>query len=115
MNQEKLNELLHAWQLRLGLRDWDISAKLCHAYEMSNCWGEISWNLHEKIADIKVRYPGESPSHAMRPYDLEATLIHELLHIHFAPFDEVNNLAEEQAINALSKALVNLGRIYVEN
>ncbi|MEH2033364.1 MAG: hypothetical protein V7K67_27715 [Nostoc sp.] len=51
------------------------------------------------------------PSAALRPYNIEETLVHELLHLHLVTFDmsdEPKRLALEQAINVIARALVNL-------
>lgn len=59
---------------------------------------------------ILIVDPLDQPTGGMRLYNIEETLIHELLHLHFAPLDisESLTLAEEQAINAIARALVNL-------
>ncbi|MFN6572401.1 hypothetical protein [Dendronalium sp. ChiSLP03b] len=99
------------WQQRLKLQDWDISVKVVPHRESEGAWGNVRWNLQEKFADIKLLDPNDQ-SDGMRPYCMEETLVHELLHLHFALFDADANtpeqLAQEQAINALARALVNL-------
>lgn len=97
------------WQRRLKLQDWDISVKIIPHRESEDSWGSVRWNLQEKFADIKLLDPADQSS-SMRPYSMEETLVHELLHLHLAPLDvsEAKGLAQEQAINAIARALVNL-------
>ncbi len=110
---KKAETLLHDWQLRLGLLDWDITVKVV-SYNDIQGWGCINWNLTEKAADMKLMHPDDASPDAIRPYDIEATLVHELLHLHFAPFaadaETLEETFQEQAINALSRTLVKLQR-----
>lgn len=54
--------------------------------------------------------PVDYPPDIITPYELEETLVHELLHLHFAPFmsehDTLERTLQEQAIDAIAKALV---------
>lgn len=111
MNLENLQQILLEWQRILKLLDWDISVKVVPHREAEEAWGNVRWNLDEKFADIKLLDPADQ-SGGMRPYNVEETLVHELLHLHFAPFDATTGTHEqrfqEQAINAIARALVNL-------
>lgn len=99
------------WQRILKLQDWDVSIKVVPHREAEDAWGNVHWNFQEKIADIKLLNPADQ-SGGMRPYCMEETLVHELLHLHFAPFNANSGtpeqLAQEQAINAIAHALVKL-------
>ncbi|MBD2771150.1 hypothetical protein [Iningainema tapete] len=103
------------WQQRLKLQDWDVNVKIVSLREMGESLsGSVTYNIGKKIADIKLIKPEDYPCDSMRPQDMEETLVHELLHLHFAPLgienDTPEQLAEEQAINALAKALIQFKR-----
>ncbi|MBN3875211.1 hypothetical protein [Nostoc sp. JL23] len=111
MNLENPQQSCQEWQQILGLMDWDVSVKIVSADYLDEAEGQITWDLGKKIADIKLVKPEGYPFDAMRPYDMEQTLVHELLHLHFAPFNADTGLkaiSQEQAINAIARALVNL-------
>lgn len=65
MNLDNPQQSCLEWQQRLKLQDWDVSVKIVPHRDSKNAWGNVEWNLHEKIA-------------------------------------------QEQAINAIARALVNL-------
>lgn len=111
MNLENLQQECQDWQRTLKLSDWDVNAKLVPHREMPDAVGHIRWDLDEKSADIRLITPEDYQSDALRPYNIEETLVHELLHLHLATFDmsdEPKRLALEQAINAIARALVKL-------
>lgn len=118
MNLENLLLDCQKWQRILKLQDWDVSVVVAPADEMDEAEGLVIWDIHKRIADIKLVKPEEYPIDQMRPYDMEAVLVHELLHLHFAPFDaktgSPKGVAQEQAINALARALVNLKNANLE-
>ncbi|QLE47868.1 hypothetical protein FD724_06915 [Nostoc sp. C057] len=62
---------------------------------MDEAEGLVTWDINKKIADIKLVKPEEYPFDQMRPYEMEAVLVHELLHLHFAPFDAKTELQRE--------------------
>jgi hypothetical protein len=91
LTQEQLNEWLAKWQPILSLRDWDIKVKM------------VDWTDPEKADERDWKY------------DPESTLVHELIHCHFAAFmdhdhDSVLHALQEQAIEALAKALIDRDR-----
>lgn len=124
-NQSELESLCKKWQEKLGLQEWDVKVLIKRQPIMGeevkgSCW----YNLHSKRAVIKILDPID---YQIIPYnqrlwkqDMEFILVHELLHIHFAPFGLIKPLeeykvsldciAQEQAINAISKTLVDLDR-----
>ncbi|MEH2384914.1 MAG: hypothetical protein V7K14_03785 [Nostoc sp.] len=111
MNLENLQQECLDWQRTLKLSDWDISVKLVPHREMTDAIGHVRWDADEKSADIRLITPEDYQSGVLRPYNIEETLVHELLHLHFVTFDmsdEPKRLAIEQAINAIARALVNL-------
>lgn len=111
MKLENLQQILLEWQRTLKLLDWDISVKVVPHREMPDAIGHVRWDLDEKSADIRLIMPEDYQSSALRPYNIEETLVHELLHLHLVTFDmsdEPKRLALEQAINAIARALFNL-------
>lgn len=116
MTQEELDSLCAEWQKRLRLQDWDVQAKVVHQSDIPEKQGNIHIFQPERLALIQIASPADNPSSKVCrafPSDPEHTLIHELLEIHFDPFKKDRdpaNLSQEQAINVIAAALVNLKR-----
>jgi len=112
VNLENPQQSCQEWQRILKLQDWDVLVAVPSGEAMDEAEGQVTFDLGKKIADIKLVTPEGYPFDAMRPYQMEETLVHELLHLHFAPFDAKTGtpkgVAQEQAINAIARALVNL-------
>lgn len=96
-----LNDYLEKWQKRLRLQDWEISIRWAFDKEISEA-AEIGYSLNTKEAEIKITKTDDKEF-------IEFNVIHELVHLHFAPNSKHNDthFLEEQAINAISKALQN--------
>ncbi|BBN97495.1 hypothetical protein [Sporolactobacillus terrae] len=114
LTEEQLQEKLKYWQERLRLRDWDITAQIVPLSLMDDKshGGECAWLMQSKVARINILrdedYQGFA---ALLPDDMEQTLVHELLHLHFAPMDDDKYyMPIEQAIESISKALVEESR-----
>lgn len=113
--QEQLIEKCAEWQKVLRLQDWTVDLQLKRERDFTNkdCNAEIGLNEQKKIAFIKVIDPVDYQPGQIRFQDMEEDLVHELLHIHFWPLtrgEEGENLAEEQAINIIAKALIHISR-----
>lgn len=111
MKKKKLKKLLKRWQKRLRLRDWDIKIAVKRARHMTldNVAGEILWNLHSKEAVIHILDPIDDE--CMTDENIEHTIVHELLHLHFAMINKLcdsphYSTHEEQAIESIAKALL---------
>lgn len=110
------NECCREWQKILRLQDWDVKVSIQRErdIQLNYVQGECSWKIKSKRAIITLLDPLDYPPDAMCPQNHEMTLIHELLHLHFAPFSAEDktpeDIAQEQAINALSRALLMLKR-----
>ena len=110
MNNEQLAALCADWQRRLRLQDWDVTVLMVPVGDMDSCshCGNIKYYLNTKEAKVSLL----DPAHycGLGKYDIEVTLVHELLHCHFAPFaardGSSKDSAQEQAIDAIAKALV---------
>ena len=112
---EQLRELTEEWQQRLGLMDWRLHVTLEHDADMNNKAGEVDWTLSLKQATIRLIDPETVRQSLVFPYDLEQTLVHELLHLHSAPFDTfktggMKETALEVMIDKTATALVELKR-----
>ncbi|SRR6266852_2570024 len=111
-----LDCLRETWQRRLGLRDWTVTVKLCRARDMDDedSNGEVQILLNHRRAFIALRDPLDVKPEYHPENDLEETLVHELLHLWTEPLSLPDagprQVAEEQALNALAKALVALAR-----
>lgn len=113
---DQLQPWLVHWQWELRLQDWRVIASWVHPNELAgdNPHGRIEWNIQSKEAEIRICSPGSRAPEFGRSYDPEATLVHELLHLHFAPFNAEDGTpadnAQEQAINCIADALVKARR-----
>lgn len=114
-----LQQECRRWQKRLYLRDWTVRVVLKRAYEMTNSdtLATIIQYPESKDAVMEVLSPLDLPPPGHPQFDEEEqnyglSIVHELIHLHFSAFDmpktEWNELQEEQAVNALSRALVAL-------
>ncbi len=110
-----LGSLCAYWQAELELRDWKITIgyvkDLCDA-QGRPVWGLCSPLVDNKTATIQIRDPRTPPPGTDTDYailQVEETIVHELTHLHFAPFGNcmpAEIAAEEQAVWALSGALI---------
>ncbi|CAF1787884.1 hypothetical protein NRS6110_04448 [Bacillus subtilis] len=117
MNTDDLIKLCSEWQTILRLQDWNVKCEIKRANDMllKDVAGECNWDINSKVAAISILDPIDYPSDHLEQQDIEKTLVHELLHLHYAPFDQFENDSPEivnieQSINLISEALVNLRR-----
>lgn len=114
-NDEELQVACAEWQKRLRLQDWVVQAKISRNRDVGDkSQGHCRWVIQKKMATILILDPLDYPEDTMHPQDMEQTLVHELLHLHFAPFDDEvdtpKEVAIEQATDCIAYALVNLHR-----
>lgn len=116
-NDTKLKERLLYWQRKLRLQDWIIDAKIVRQRDMSqpDRVGEISSSIHNKVALISILDPIDYDDWGKQ--DMESTLVHELLHLHFSGIsyhfgndDNVYHVMEEQAIESITSGLISSER-----
>ena len=109
----QLEEACREWQAILRLQDWDITAEIVRGKQMveRDDSGNVRWNDKHRIARISILDPvdHEGPEF-VGELDHEETLVHELLHLHFAGLDHEDETTFELAINRISEALVKLKR-----
>lgn len=113
MTELKLQKLAKAWQKRLRLADWDVRVRVSRHWDMGdNRAGEVTTVTKKKQANISILSPLDW-NESWGAQDQELTLVHELVHLHFMALEhqarDWNQLLEEQAVDALSKALVGRG------
>ncbi|HBE80354.1 MAG TPA: hypothetical protein DDW65_21610 [Firmicutes bacterium] len=118
-NLKNLPELCCFWQKVLRLQDWDVKAAIVRYHELKDgCFfGYTSWELAKKFAEIKILDYQDYHLRHWWDRDQEITLVHELIHLHMAPFkgdwkeDSLESAAFEHAIGCFSTALVMLKRV----
>jgi hypothetical protein len=110
-----LAELVAYYQKQLRLQDWRLDV----SYEQNLCspqgapaWGVVYPLADAKRAKILIRDPATPPDGMTQEQAIAQvieTVVHELLHLHFAPFGNTSqeaNVAEEQAVWAIAEALI---------
>lgn len=116
MDNDTLQALLEEWQERLGLQNWDIRARLVTNRELADYHGDATITLVNEQASIRIL----SPEHyelddSDFPHDPERTLVHELLHLLWAQWDDFDDGSSQdqlshQTLDRLSRVLVKLKR-----
>jgi hypothetical protein len=117
MTEPELKSLCSEWQERLRLRDWKVVARIKRvaSFDVSNMQGECSWTLENKTAFIKILDTIDYSDDCVFPQDQEKTLVHELLHLHFAEWTNESKdcrtpVHGEQGIDCIAEALIKLKR-----
>jgi hypothetical protein len=118
ITQPQAEALLAEWQRTLRLQDWDVVVRIVRGNGLElrqGLDGHCNWTLPNKTAFIRISDPVDYDPAIVFPYDMEEILVHELVHLHFAPiakFDEgsAEDTALEQAVEMLSQALVTAKR-----
>lgn len=115
--EEELRTKCAEWQKVLRLQDWIVDVGMSRSRDMKieGCQAEIEPCLPKRMASIRILDPVDYPPDVAEPQDMELSLVHELLHIHLFPLfadreDEMRMVAEEQAIEAISRGLIALKR-----
>ena len=116
-NDEQLQQALAEWQKILRLQDWIIKASIRRERDMylANSSAAVRYNYEKRMAFIHIMDPIDYEPDLMVPQDMEISLVHELLHLHYAGFDQtekgtIEYALVEQSIEAISRALVELKR-----
>lgn len=115
MTEERLKELAKEWQKKLRIQDWDVDVSFKRHFEMGggNILGECCSTPAVRKSTIHILIP-EDVETPQSDYNLEESLVHELLHVHFSewedhfPEGDVMPASYEAGIDAVSKALVAL-------
>jgi len=112
-NEVEQQEKLKYWKDILTLDQWDIVAKIVRVQDMDleQSQGNINYRICGLEAIVKQMNPIDW-SNTDFSYDMEVSLVHELLHLLFARFkhEGEDGELEEQVINIIARALVGLKR-----
>lgn len=113
----QLYEWLEYWQPILRLQDWNITVNVRRRYDMSDhdVLGRVHRHTESKDAYVEILSTQDVGAHQKGDdADYEVTLLHELLHIHFAFMnndeDAARQLQEELIINTLTRVLLKFKR-----
>ncbi len=82
--EEPLQKCLATWQRRLGLQDWTIRLDLRDPLTFTDR-GLVDWNGDIRTATIVLRASNGN---------IEADLVHELVHLHFVDYEIALNVLE---------------------
>jgi hypothetical protein len=114
VDQVTLQDWCAKWQKILRLQDWDVKIDLAPASKMADKQGDVEWVKSQKTAKIRILEPSHYPADHTYPQDCEQTVVHELVHLHFAPVDRYNEgpqeMLLEQAVDLIAWALVKCDR-----
>jgi len=118
MTTPELRRLTRKWQERLRLNDWDIKARFATKDEAKATWGLCTPTPNTKTAQIHIANPRwfKESDKEIEGYlwDPEVTIVHELLHIHFAALNHAKGshkeVIEEQIVSCIAQLLVALDR-----
>jgi hypothetical protein len=120
LTDDELKKRCAYWQKMLRLQDWCVDVRYVGTDEVpDHAAGACEVHQDGKLATVKIlaREAYNETSQMMRAFgfDPEATLVHELLHIHFdkllnSEADEHEAVMQEQAIELTAQALVKLSR-----
>lgn len=110
LTQPKVRRWLAKWTRVLKLQDWEIVVAIRPREKLKGADGLFDHTLARKYAFIQLSEPWAEPE-LNEFYDPEHTLVHELIHIHFAPFqsnvpDSPEDVAQEQAVDAWAASLI---------
>ena len=102
------------WRDALGLSDWTLDVCYSRFYAMDNAYGRTTIKTCLKYAAVQLK-PSLDAEDFDANFDIEQTLVHELLHIklwhHGHPdFESLEGTMAEQTIDTLAWSLVNLRR-----
>jgi len=110
LTKEELTVLCWQWQETLRLQEWIIALSVCRARDMGDSrQGECAWIISKKEACISILDAIDFPPGHIHAQDMEKTLVHELLHLHFAAFasdEDYIDRAHEQAIDLIASGLI---------
>lgn len=114
--EDELKKLCLFWQNQLKLNNWRIVVEIKKLTEFNNkqSLSEIEFTSALNKAAIKILDPSDYPQTPFEQ-DMEISLVHELLNLHFALFepksdDSLEFLIMESTIEQLANILVEMKR-----
>ena len=114
--QRQLDAWIREWQRVLRLQDWRVNIALARENEMpdTGMHGQTWIHPEHKRARIWLRHPLDYQDRGGCEDDIEQTLVHEIVHLHFERFYDKNEsptqTAQETAIDLIACGLVELKR-----
>ena len=112
---EELN-LLNEWVTRLGLKDWHIILETNVKPEgmaLQDADGCINYTEITKAAQIQIIDPTLRKD-GIRPFDLEETLVHELLHMKLCLLERGEDWDNKLQLRLLHVIIDDLARAFVD-
>jgi hypothetical protein len=108
LDQEEAEAFVERWLPRIGLHGWSIFLHIIRAAEMPGDQGRIRDSQEHRVADLCLLDPRDYSKGCPVPQDMEATALHELLHIHFnrLQVSKKNRAVEEQVICLMADAML---------
>lgn len=112
ISQRKLNSIKLEWQRKLRLQDWRIKIDFADAEfikEEAGIEAIGACEAHAEPRRAQIWILQDTSELQEEQQDVEETVLHELLHCHFAAFrtaDPMNQLQIEQIIEVISEALL---------
>ena len=116
VSDRDLQRLCDWWRDELNLKSWDIEARFFKAYEKTEYLGHIEFDANNYTAKVRIRREEHAAPDSLDKYDVETTLLHELVHLLFWSFSdyakENRNLKVEyeRATEMVARSLVRLKR-----
>lgn len=117
-SQALLEAFCREWQRRLRVQDWQVSIYFVRGSEMSGKAGQCYTQFAKKQAVIRLTELADTEGWDY-PYDIEKTIVHEVLHLVMAGVDPDSKKTgleldmEEQVVDTLAVALIALKRGYL--
>ena len=109
----KMDHLFAKWIHRLRLLDWDVKWRIVRKDELGDDHsGRCDSVLMKKMASIRILHPDDASTEWVEQYDLELTIVHELLHLHLDGWAQLIGEGDqgvvllEQTVHALSSVLL---------
>ena len=109
-------KLLEEWSTRFGLQDWLITLETNVKPEdmvMNDADGCIHYTETVKAARIQIIDPSLRKD-ALRPFNFEETLVHELLHIKLCLLEQGEDWDNEIQLRVLHQLIDDLARAFVD-
>ena len=113
MTDLELKQECRKWQELLGLSHWLIDVKTVRGVEIGGKCGQNDYSQADETSLIRIKAPEDY--HGYFEYDMEAVLVHELLHLLLDVVIDSRNVSYEQVLSRLSRILVKLKRVKVKN
>jgi len=125
LTDERMHQLCENWREALNLKDWAVNLQIVgHGILRVGAMGDCNMVVNKKYATIRLLsaqlYPAMRAAGARLEaddeFEQERCLVHELMHLHYAPLDSMignDSVAEvilEQAISSVDRVIVELAQ-----